>query len=83
MEPSEHRHDHDRLHDISDGQRLSRNSLADSLMWPGFIEVLLILADETTKMPIIKDDHVVENLSACTTKKSFRDGIQKTNRQRG
>ena len=41
---------------------LPRDPLPDSLMGSCLVEVLLVLGDEPTKMLVIEDDHVVENL---------------------
>ena len=75
VKPSERGRGDDGLCDIDGDRWLPRNPLADSLMGSCLVEVRLVLGDKPTKMLVIKDDHVVEDLSPCVADKSLSDGV--------
>ena len=83
VKPSENGLGDDGLRDVDYCWLLSRDPLPDSLMGSCLVEVLLVLGDEPTKMLVIKDDHVVEDLAQCTTDKSFSDGVHVRGSHRG
>jgi len=60
---------------MSSPRWLPRDSLPDSLMGSCLVEVLLVPGDKPKRMPVSKDDHVVENLPSGAADKSFSDGV--------
>src|ERR1017187_2247314 len=75
VRPSENGLRDDGLRDVDYCWLLSRDPLPDSLMGSCLVEVLLVLGDEPTKMLVIKDDHMVEDLAPCAADKSFSHGV--------
>src|ERR1039457_5809814 len=83
VKPSEHGFGDDRLRDVDGCRRLSWDPLADSLMGSCLVEVRLVLGDKPTKMVVINDDHMVEDLSPCAADKSLSDGVHVGGSHRG
>jgi hypothetical protein len=44
-------------------------------MRPRLVEVALVLPGDATKVPIIQNNHMVEDLAPCAADKAFSDGV--------